>query len=370
MKNVKRKRRMILYIVILVFVILIIWNLFQKKNYTISYTVNNYAIEESYVKDTNHYFFRIMKDNKEYYAMALNSHFMNKKLIYQIDEYSSDNETCLVLHSNQIPTQDVCMRDDIQISPYLVNDELKGNLGLSDSNHDLIDTYENVSIYNNNYSYYLWNYKGFYQINKNGNQTISFFNKDIYSPSLMTQVKHFIFIPDYGSDYYFSRVYILDMDTGKYVTWNLDHSIYFDSTILGVYQDNIYLVDKHEKVEWKIDIQKQSMEKIGTESNGGKIYQSGWQNVTMSKLIYQDASFNGYDLITYTMDNGLYFHMDDHQILMREDNPSMIVQTNEDNVFYLVKDKLYHNSLTTGEELMASYFEWNFNSSNMIFIAS
>ena len=38
------------------------------------------------------------------------------------------------------------------------------------------------------------------------------------------------------------------------------------------------------------------------------------------------------------------------------------------DIYYLKDDELYHYNPIEGEELLLSYFEWNFNLENMIFI--
>ena len=50
------------------------------------------------------------------------------------------------------------------------------------------------------------------------------------------------------------------------------------------------------------------------------------------------------------------------------ESPKVIVGQKDDTVYYLKEDKLYMNSPFYGEVLLMSYFEWNFNYQNVIFI--
>ena len=62
---------------------------------------------------------------------------------------------------------------------------------------------------------FVWNYRGFSVIDSQSDSEISLFSKDIYQPSLISRVKSYLIIPDYEQEYFFNRVYIVDMKTKK-----------------------------------------------------------------------------------------------------------------------------------------------------------
>ena len=370
--KIKQRRRLALLLIIILIIVLVLFFLFQRKDYTVTYSVNDYEITESYHKEEDYYSFIIKKGETERFAIVYNQHFSSKKNIDQITEYQTQTESCITISSNKVRIEPLCTKEETQISYHLVSDEMKEKLGVtSETKEDtILTTYNNINVYHyRNHNYYIWNYRGFYHINENTTENIQLFDKDIYNPTLITQVNDTLVIPDYNADYYFDKVILLDMNTGRTTTWTLETSIYFDSAVLGVYQGDLYIIDKHEKTEWQLNIAKQKQERAGTEQKGGKIYDHEWTNVTMNRLLYQENTFKGTTILEYNIkEDGLYAIFDNHQMKIRESAPSKILSNTDNTVYYLVNDNVYSYNKEEGEKLLLNYFEWNFNSENVIFI--
>ena len=370
--KIKQRRRLALLLIIILIIALVLFFLFRRKDYTVTYSVNDYEITESYHKEEDYYSFIIKKGETERFAIVYNQHFSSKKNIDQITEYQTETESCITISSNKVRIEPLCTKEETQISYHLVSDEMKEKLGVtSETKEDtILTTYNNINVYHyRNHNYYIWNYRGFYHINENTTENIQLFDKDIYNPTLITQVNDTLVIPDYNADYYFDKVILLDMNTGRTTTWTLDTSIYFDSAVLGVYQGDLYIIDKHEKTEWQLNIAKQKQERVGTEQKGGKIYDHEWTNVTMNRLLYQENTFKGTTILEYNIkEDGLYAIFDNHQMKIRESAPSKILSNTDNTVYYLVNDNVYSYNKEEGEKLLLNYFEWNFNSENVIFI--
>lgn len=370
--KIKQRRRLALLLIIILIIVLVLFFLFQRKDYTVTYSVNDYEITESYHKEEDYYSFIIKKGETERFAIVYNQHFSSKKNIDQITEYQTETESCITISSNKVRIEPLCTKEETQISYHLVSDEMKEKLGVtSETKEDtILTTYNNINVYHyRNHNYYIWNYRGFYHINENTTENIQLFDKDIYNPTLITQVNDTLVIPDYNADYYFDKVILLDMNTGRTTTWTLETSIYFDSAVLGVYQGELYIIDKHEKTEWQLNIAKQKQERVGTEQKGGKIYDHEWTNVTMNRLLYQENTFKGTTILEYNIkEDGLYAIFDNHQMKIRESAPSKILSNTDNTVYYLVNDNVYSYNKEEGEKLLLNYFEWNFNSENVIFI--
>ena len=176
----------------------------------------------------------------------------------------------------------------------------------------------------------------------------------------------YFFVPDYNSNYYFSKVYLINSLNGKVSTWNLKKNIYFDSNILGVINNEIYLLDKHENIEWKINLTKKSLEKIGTKNKNGLFYNNEWLKLSLNKII-EEQVFKGLKAINFYNDNGLKANILDNNIKLKNEDVELVGSTNE-KVYYLINDVLYEYSLAFGEVKLLSKFEWNFNNQNIIFI--
>jgi len=368
--NRKKRRRLIALLSIFVLCIFIFWVMFRKKDYTLEYKLEDYQIKETFNKEKDYYTFEIKQGEQVFYTVVPNSHFISKKLIYKIETLETEEETCIKIHSNKLRFSPLCQQENTQLSYHLVSEEMK-NL-LKENNKEIPvtkETYNQIEINSLLYNdYYIWNYRGFYHIKEGTTETINLFEKDIYEPKLLAKVGDYLFIPDYNANYYFEKVTLLNRKTGRQETWNLKEPIYFESVVLGEKDGFLYIVDKHEKVEWKINPKKKTMEKIGTESKGGTTYQNEFIDISMTKLINQDNTFTGIFPVEYKIENGLWAIGNNTKILLRKESPNKIVATLEDGVFYLEKDTLYTYQEEFGEVKIMNYFEWNFNSNNVIFI--
>ena len=110
------------------------------------------------------------------------------------------------------------------------------------------------------------------------------------------------------------------------------------------------------------------LEQVG---NGeiGKIYQNGFQEVSINKLVYQDVFFNNSMIVQYENNDGSFYQIWDGKRIKIRDNPvKSVVGYKDGTVYYLIEDCLYSFSETMGERKILQNFEWNFNYSNVIFI--
>ena len=369
-KRIKKRRRFFAFLVLLFLIITIGYFLFRAKDYEITYEENGFSITEKYDKNKKLLSFKITKDNHEYFWLKTDTRFLAKHLIYQIEEFTTENETCLKISSNKLRFVPLCSSNNEQVSIELTSQEMQDKVGYKKAEFGQTEAKKAYNMEINNllyHDFYIWNYRGFYHINSDTEEEISLFQKDIYTPNLITKVDNYLFIPDYDANYYFTKVFILNMENNKVITWNLDTPIYFDSAILGVYDNKIYLIDKHEKIEWEIDLKKQKMTKVSN-NDTGKIYDNGFKDVSLNSLLYQDMTFKGVQPYTYIIDNGLYYEALNKRIKISQNTPKTIVYYDDEWVYYLVDDILYASSFTYGETKILQYFEWNFNYQNVIFI--
>lgn len=366
LSSVKQKRRLIFLLCCFLLIGIFFFFFLRKKDYSLTYKIESYQIKEEYVKEKNYYSLEIFDGKNTFLATVLHPNFFAKKLIYQIDSFTVGDETCLEIYSNKVRFQPLCHNQKEQISVHLTSDEMKEHFSIMQTD-EVKDSYGKIDSYLPiKQDIYIWNYRGFYHWNSNKKEEISLFTKDVYDAKLLAQTNDILFVPDYEQNYYFEKVYLIR--DGKVNEWKLKEPIYFDSVILGVYEDDIYLVDKHQKVEWKLNVAKKSMEVVGSEQKIGITYQNGWKEVSMNKLMYQDYTFSQVHPISYENQNGVYQVHPKGNVLIRNESVSSIALTLEDAVYYFVGDTLYRYQDTTGEEKFLTYFEWNFNSEHTFFL--
>ena len=355
--NIKKLLTIIFVITIL---ILLIYK-FISKDYEITYKVKEYDITEKYYKKDNYYTFTISKDEIKYHIILDKGIRYAKRIIKDIDEYQTDDEVCIIPKNKKIIFYPECFKNE-QISYHIASEKMKEKLQYEEKSQEKKEEHNNMKIYDDiDKNIYIWNYRGFYRTKEK--DVVNVFNKDIYSPTLITQINNILFIPNYEDDYYFKEVLLLDMETGKQEKWQLPDSIYFDSTILGVYDNKIYLIDKHEKKELEIDIYKKTVNDINN-----RIYYRGWQNTTINKLLYQNSLFYGTNPREYIInDNYLYEENENYKKRLTSEKIETIARKYSDSVYYFINNKLYYYDDNQGNVLLIENFEWIFNKDNVIF---
>lgn len=364
----KIKKRRVFTLVILI--ILGLWLLFRSKNYEIEYIINDIKIIEKYNKSSKTYEFLFQVKDNSFYIQLKSSYKHKKKLVNEIDIKENDNTICIIPKLKKLDLYPLCQKDGELVSYHLIEDEdfdfksYKKELAYTEK------TYNNVNMYYlNDKKYYLWNYKGFYILSNKGEEYLEIFNEDVYNIPLTIKVNTNLLIANYDEQYIFNKFYVINSNKDTYKELELKNEISFDSYFLGSDKNYAYLFDKNNKVEYIIYPKKLKAKKF-SKNDKGKILVSGeWETISINTLASKEELFT-YDRITnYILDNNvLYKVQGDFKTKLSNQNIKYIVSFDEDEVYYLVDDKLYYYSDRDGEVLVLKNFEWNFNYKNMIYI--
>lgn len=372
--KIKQRRRRVALIIIIVIALLILYSLLHARNYEKKYTINEFEVLEQFDKKKQVYLFQVKKEDQNWEFIVEHKYITKHKLLNEIELLETDDTKCLKIKSEKLTTYPQCNTKDELISYHLVANDMKEKLGdeYFPSLKSETKTYEKIDIKNiDDNTYYIWNYKGFYQINKNKQANIKLFDKDIYDISNVIKVNNILVIPNYNETYYFNRFYLLDLKEGKTTTWDFKDSLYFDGYNLGYDKNSLFYLDRKTKLEWEIDPKKKRMRKVGTENKDGKILKNNnWEKISITKLINESQYFEKEEIYHYEINQGLYVSYLNSQTKKKISDKDVkeIVAILNDKVYYLVGHSLYYYSTQMGEVEVMSYFEWNFNYKNMIFI--
>lgn len=348
-----------LFVLGLIILFLIFAN--RVKNYELLYEMNDYQIQESYNKKDKKYYFNLsFQDDK--YDFAIDKKYSKKRrIIDKIDLIEEDNIKCVNITVDKYKTPYICKKDNVLMDAYLA--------GIKEETEDkLIKEVNKISIYEDG-NYYLWNGYGLTSINDN--KEYNFLAKESYDNNISYQYKEYLLIADYDASREFSKFYIFNSKDKKISEFEFEEKISFSSYFMGDVDNNIYLFDKKNKVQYKIRIgKKNSIEKVST-NEAANIYDDGWDTISLNKLVYNDIYFKNSNLVNYSLDDmKLYFNYikSKQLILIDQDEISGIIHINNDDVYYLKKDTLYRYNYLSGKSKVMSYFEWNFSYNNKIFI--
>lgn len=371
MLKILNKNKKIIKLIISLLIILFIFYIFlHSKNYEIMYNINSVEITENYDKTNKIYKFLFKVNEKEYIVQLENKYLRKKKLINKVEIKEYDNTTCIIPESKKLKLYPLCYQNDEQLSYHLIEkkdllpSEYYKNISSEKSK------YNNVKInYLNNKKYYIWNYKGFYVIDGKKNQTINIFDDDIYNIPLSYKINNNILLADYNSKYNFNKFYLIQTKNNKIKEINTDKELSFEAYILGSYKNKVYFMDKKNKKEYEINTKKLSINNM-TKSNKGKTLEKDeWKEISINKLSTEEYLFTSFKPYDYQIvNNKLYLIIDNHKIKISNNDVKEIVQIDGETVYYIVNDKLYYYNYIDGEVLIMSYFEWNFNYKNMIYI--
>lgn len=339
------------------------------KNYTLNYKIDNYNIEETYLKKDKMYIFKMSKNKKTYETISTNKYTFKRKLITKIKEYSKDNISCIVIDSKRINNNILCLDDNERID-YNLTDILPEKYYTKYKENN--KKYNNIDInLVDNTTYLVWNYKEFYKINKETLQTIKLFKNDVYNIDILSIIDKYLIMADYNQKYNYNKLIRINLENNKIDEIELNEDISFDSKIIGDYKNNIYILDEKNKKEYEINIKKKNMS-IVSKNNMGKILQNGkWNKIKINKIITNDIIFNSDYYNTYKIiDNTLYMYQKNVEKGVKISNKDIkkIVYFDDEQVYYIVGQELYKYDYEHGETMILNYFELNFNYENMIYI--
>ncbi len=353
-------------VLVVIFLLFLIFFL-TPKNYTKTYNINKVAITENYDKKGKYYYFTFKYKDATLDMLIPSKYYNHRQLIKDLKLVEDNADFCLIPTGKDLNFYPLCYSNNEQISFSLASNKLKKGL---DQNlfktPELLETYNDIDIYNNDFNYYIWNYNGFYYLNKKKNTKIDIFDKELYTINLIGYTQDFLVIADYDSNYTFNKYYTIELQNGKLKKHDLDYDIYFDSYYPGYIKNKLYIVDSKEYTMYEFNAKNGKLDKVKTRLLKG----DKWQDKNIKNLISTKEEFTYDENIYYNLkDNKIYLNYQDKKLntLVTTDVTS-IVRIKGEDIFYLKESKLYHFNPTIGEELLLEYFEWNFNYQNMIYI--
>ena len=360
----KKITKHILLIVLFCIISFFLYIKFKTYSYTVNYVVDKYKIEESYNKETKKYTFLINDNSIVYPYNFENKYIRNKELINNIKIYKNEEEICILPISSDLDFYPLCNKDNIiktcNLSNIEINDYKYKKYNKDNIKHNKL----NIN-YLNDAKFLLYNYKGFYYINENNIEEIKIFNNDLYKIDLIYELNEFLIIPNYNEEYYFTKIFIINMDNGKVKEIKLDNEISFNSVFLGDYKNNIYLLDKKEEKEYKINIKKLKVEEIDFKIlKDNKLVSIKYKDIVNNNLVFDNKKELSYKII----DNKLYQIINNYKVLISNKEVNKIIKESNNTIYYLSNDNLYMYNNIYGEVLLINNFEWNFNNTNMIYL--
>lgn len=366
-KSNRRLRNLIFLIIFSSIVYIIIY--FIPKNYEFKYKIDNYTVVEKYLKNDKIYSFIVENQDEKYEFISDKKYIPDRKLLKKIKNYKNNNTSCIVIDSNILNNNIYCIKNNEMVDYHLTSIIPEKYIYKNDSKSI---KYKDVKLnLIDNKTYFVWNYTGLYKINKETKETITIFKTDIYNINLNVIIDKYLVIADYDQQYNFNKFKIVNLENNKIDEINFDYEISFDSRILGTHKNSFYLIDNKNKKEYEINIKKKKVEVISNKEYGKLFNNNNFEKIKINKIISDNLKFNYNQNYWWNIENeNLYLNQKGIKNNIKISNKKIktLVNTKEDNCYYIVDDKLYKYSFKYGEEEILTYFELNFNYDDMIFI--
>lgn len=298
----KKEIKMIITIIICVIILNIISS-FLSKGHQVKYKVDKFTIYETRIRKTKDeydtYHFKITKKDLVF-DFQTNINLKQKYVLSKIKYYEDDKYICILpITKNDKQFSDfMCYSDgkyyaynyiegkDEKLDKYVkkYHTENKNKVLYED---DYIKLYDNL----NNSLFSIETYKGLYNVSNNLKE-IKLFKRDIYNKPISTYINDKYLVADYNQKYDFHIFYLIDIKTNKKEKIVSDKAISFYSYVQGVVDNEVYIIDTANKMQYAVNIDEKTVLVAGDEESGIKVYDGKWAVESIYKALNDKLYFN------------------------------------------------------------------------------
>ena len=394
-----------LIIVLIVFELLIfIFKTHHNTNYTVKNEKIKYKVNEIYKNKM--YYLRVTNKDKIYTFEVPNNFYKRKKVIKKIYTYNLGNISCIYpkYKHNNASSNIICSKSNStysyeyyknELNPFVKQLKKKGFSNPSwneDSNKQ--KKLNNVTIYPNNINddtyIYIYNYKGFYSINKENQNNIKVLQNDKYKNHLGVQVDKYYVMPDYDENHSYKHFYRIDMTKDKIKKFKVKKKVNSDSYINGVIDNELYLFDKDNLVQYKINPKKKKQKEVGNKEDKVLNYDLGFKRVNVYEMRDNIVKFKTVDdyinklekntsikfiekdkdsYYYQTENNNVYYYNSNSKVKVLLFNKEITdFKLIKNTIYYISEDSLYSYNIDKDINKLVTYSELSFNPDNRIAI--
>lgn len=385
-------------------------------NYQVKDEKQKITIDENYSKKNNYRYDLIYEVNGIKFYQTFLKNLKNRNYLVQKVRYVEDSKyKCIYpIYKEQSIKLDAICYDGKYYYPYQT---IKGNsldidnfinsikeYPFKDKNEENGIKKNNVTIFLDNlikgHKLFLENYKGLYIIDDNGKlENITLFENDIYKKTIHGFTNQYYVVANYNNLYATNELLSVSLKDGKVKTLKKKDALSFDSYTQGVIENKLYIVDKSNKVQYKIDPKSEVIKKIGDENQKlsvfkeGKFIKKNYYQAIQEKVLFAPNAISTnfkekeYDKVDYVKSKKLiYYYLyekedSEYHVYRNLKGQDIIVSlfsvSNLNDVYYVddfvyfKKDEnIYCYSDETGINKVLNYRELKFNDNLAFYVAS
>lgn len=294
-----------------------------EETYEIKKDEKIYTIYEKYTNEKNiidNYYFEIKTDSNTFYLQTYKNFGRKQKIVSDLVVYKDNTYECIlpVFRGNQIIMDFKCLSNNViydysqikgrstELDNFVKNTK-EYNVEQFTGKDEVKVQRDYVIAYKNNLSQNhviaINSYKGIYTINTDNVNTIydaKPFNVDIYKRPISAYVDNYYLVANYNDKYAFSNFYLINIKNDRITEIKTNYQISFNSYIQGILDKMVYVVDKDNKKQYKIDIDNKTISDITTGNLAGHYNNGEWENIDINVLAREERKFNIKDEIDIT----------------------------------------------------------------------
>lgn len=300
-----KKIFLVLFLLVLVYVG---YRILYKEHET-TYTIDKYTIKEHFYINKNHYYDLVINKGKLNYTYTLNKNLSKeKRIIKSIKTFKSNNLVCIVpIYKENIDLNVYCDLNNQEVSiDYLIktyNDDFKAikkkikkyKIDYPSTSKVYKKYKKNTVFYKNildDYNYYIWNYKGILVLNNKELKYQKVLDYDLYDNIMAVAIDRYYVIFENTDVNGIKNIYYYDSKKNRLNTFKLKERIDKDSYINGVVDNIIYVTDRKNRKEYKINIFNQKITQIDDSINYTIYENSKKKTISKSDFFIKDQYFD------------------------------------------------------------------------------
>ena len=365
------------------------------KEHEVSYTIDKYRIKEHFYINKNHYYDLIISKDKLNYTYTLDKNLSKeKRIIKEIKTYKSNNLVCIVpIYKEDIELNVYCDLDNEEVSnDYLIktynNDfkiikkKIKKYKIKYPSNKNIYKKYKKNTVFQNNildnYNYYIWNYKGILVLNNKELKYQKILNYDLYDNIMAVSIDRYYVLFENTDVNGIKNIYYYDSKNKKLNTFKLKEKLSKDSYINGVVDNYIYVTDRKNKKEYKINILKKIITQVDDDINYITYQNNKKKELSKSDFFMNDQYFdNTYTVDNKIKDNNYYYYYKNNRIYKSLDtnkkHSKLLLELEDikewkvynDIIVIMAKDTIYQYTEKEGLRKIVKSNELKYNYKNI-----
>ena len=354
----------------------------------ITYNVGNFNVSETLKTKDNNYYFELKNGKIKLNFQIFENYHKSSKVITKILHKKIDGYECIlpIFKNGEIYTDVMCLKNNtITYAHNLKNKSIRNYVktlkkqgydsqkyrdkGEKTNLSNTLTIYENNLLENNYVA--MENYKGLELLSK-GAKTVNIFENDVYTKPISIFTDKYYVVADYTDEYTFQKFYVVNIINGDTKEISSYDEISFDSYIMGAVDGEIYLFDKDAQIEYKINLERETVEQFADKDNL-KTYNGKWTKITLMEALdgtyfdnYHTSKIKGYTKAVKPNDYYYYIYNQDGDVyhVYRADvqNPKiktyLFDTTNLNSIIYQ-KDVIYY-------QYQNSYYYYNENGQRKI----